>query len=245
MPIERPEHLIVATREADAGHELETDGIRRLSIDAEALAARLPLPPGTDDVLTALARHDVTATFFMEGWRLEGEAECARRVVDAGHLIGNHSYSHSNFDELTPDVALDEVRQADEIITAATGVASALFRPPWGRLDPEVTAAVLDAGYDIVLWNCSIRDWEGPDAGAVASRILDTARDGAIVALHDRVTWNPDVLDRVIPHLRGQGYDFRPVSEAPENETVMRAHRPPRRETVGPDDTPDLPPETR
>jgi len=185
-----------------------------------------PNPPGTDAVLAALERHGITATFFMEGWRLETEADCARRVVDAGHVIGNHSYSHSNFDELTPEVALQEVTQADDLIRSAVGVASCFFRPPWGRLAPDVTDAVLGAGFDIILWSVSVRDWEGPDAAGVSDRLLSGAHPGGIVALHDRVEWNPDVLDIVVPAMRADGYDFVPISEAPPGEFVLRATGP-------------------
>ena len=182
-----------------------------------------PNPPGTDNVLRTLDRHAVTATFFLEGWRLEDGAGCAQRIVDAGHEIGNHSYSHSNLDELPPEECLNEVRDAAAIIHATIGVYTRLFRPPWGRLDQATTDAILDAGHDIALWNCSVRDWEGPDADAVATRLLASAHDEGIVALHDRVTWNPAVLDRVIPVMRDSGYEFRPMSEAPDSPAMVRA----------------------
>ena len=182
-----------------------------------------PNPPGSDAVLAALDRHEITATFFLEGWRLEDEADCAQRIVDAGHEIGNHSFSHSNFDELTPELALHEIVQADEMIRSNLGISSRVFRPPWGRLTPDVSGAILDAGFDIILWSVSVRDWEGPDAEGVAGRLLGGAHDGGIVALHDRVEWNPDVLDRIVPALRADGYDFFPISEAPAGDSVLRA----------------------
>ena len=174
-----------------------------------------PNPPGTDDLLHTLARHQVPACFFMEGRRLEKEADCARRVLAAGHDVGNHSYTHPRFDEISLEACLEEVERTDAIMAAKLDVRPALFRPPWGKLTPPVEQALLERNYTIVLWSYSIRDWEGPDAEAIAGRLLEQARDGAIVVFHDRVRWNPAALDIVIPELRQRGYAFGRVSEIP------------------------------
>jgi len=181
-----------------------------------------PNPPGTDAVLSSLDRHGVRATFFLEGHRLVDEADCARRIVAAGHELGNHSYSHPNLDELGLDEVVEEIRRTREIIHRETGVLTDQFRPPWGRLAPEMSDAILAGGHDVVLWNRSVRDWEGPDAASIAGRLLDGLGDGAIVVLHDRIAENPDVLDLVIPRIQAAGYIFRPTSEAPPSEAVVR-----------------------
>ena len=93
-----------------------------------------PNPPGTDRLLDQLDRHGATATFFLEGHRLETDAECARRIVHAGHEIGNHSYSHSGMDRLDRRAVVLEVTRARAIIERETGVTTTQFRPPWGRL---------------------------------------------------------------------------------------------------------------
>lgn len=172
-----------------------------------------PNPPGTDNILDVLARHQAPAAFFMEGRRLETEAECARRVLEAGHDIGNHTYNHPTFDTISLRELVEEVERTDEILEAELGIRPTLLRPPFGTLTPESETALLERGYTIVLWSYSIRDWEGPDAGAIAQRLLSQAHGDAIVVFHDRVTWNPDVLDTVIPALRDQGYTFAKISE--------------------------------
>jgi len=184
-----------------------------------------PNPPGTDALLGALDRHEVRATFFLEGHRLVDRADCARRILEAGHEIGNHSYTHPNLDNIGIDEVLDEVRRAQEIIHRETGVVTTQFRPPWGRPQPEVTDAILATGHDVVLWNRSVRDWEGPDAEAIAQRLLDGLGDGAIVVLHDRILENSEVLDRVIPRIRDAGYGFGLTSAAPASDTVLRGTR--------------------
>ncbi len=194
-----------------------------------------PNPPGTDALLAALARHGVRATFFLEGHRMHEHGDCARRVLAAGHEIGNHSYSHRNLDELGVDEVIREVGRAQEIIHSETGVLTDQFRPPWGRLAPEMIDAILATGHDVVLWNRSVRDWEGPDAPAIAKRLLSGLGDGAIVALHDRVAHNPDVLDLVIPRIQDAGYTFRFTSEASVGEAITRRSTVDRRHTTQPD----------
>ncbi|MFV2039521.1 MAG: polysaccharide deacetylase family protein [Acidimicrobiales bacterium] len=181
-----------------------------------------PNPPGTDAVLGALNRHGIRATFFLEGHRLVDGADCARRIVDAGHEIGNHSYSHPRLDELSVDEALVEILRAREIILRATGVLTDQFRPPWGRLRPAMTQAILASGHDLVLWNRSVRDWEGPDAAAIAERVLAGLSDGTIVVLHDRIPENPDVLDLVVPRILDAGYTFALTSDAPASQAIVR-----------------------
>ncbi len=181
-----------------------------------------PNPPGTDALLDRLGRYGVKSTFFIEGHRMENEPECARRIVAAGHELGNHTFTHRNIDELSLREVVDEISRTQEIIHNETGIITDQFRPPWGRVTPETTEAILASGHDLVLWNRSVRDWEGPDAGAIADRLLEGVGDGSIVVLHDRVEDNPEVLDRVIPQILEAGYMLRPVSEAPESESIVR-----------------------
>jgi peptidoglycan/xylan/chitin deacetylase (PgdA/CDA1 family) len=172
-----------------------------------------PNPPATDRLLSALDFYQVPATFFMEGKRLENEADCARRVQAAGHDIGNHSYHHPEFDKIPIDECIREVALTQAIIEKELGFLPTLLRPPAGLLTKDVETAFLARGFDIVLWSYSVRDWEGPDAKSVVGRILTQAIPGAIIALHDRTEWLIDILDIIIPVLSSEGYEFRKISQ--------------------------------
>ncbi len=168
-----------------------------------------PNPPGTDYILDVLASHAVSATFFMEGHRLEHAADCGARVLAAGHEVGNHSYSHPKFDQISLEAALEELQQADDILAAKLGIRPRICRPPYGNLTPEVEQAILDLGYSIVLWSYSNQDWETPDVEVLSARVLDGLQDGAIIVMHDHVPWVPEALEIIIPSIRSQGYEFR------------------------------------
>jgi len=172
-----------------------------------------PNPPGTDNILEVLATHEVMATFFMEGHRLEGSAECAVRVLEAGHDVGNHTFSHQEFKDMPLESVLKDLEQADDVLYEKLGIRPRYCRPPFGTLTAEAESAILDLGYTIVLWSYSNRDWETPDADVLAERILNGLRDEAIIVMHDRVTWVPETLEIIIPAIRSQGYEFKKISE--------------------------------
>lgn len=173
-----------------------------------------PNPPATDLLLNCLANYGIQATFFMEGRRLETETDCARRVLAAGHDIGNHSYNHPEFDKISIQECVREVELTQAIIQKELGFFLTLLRPPAGLLTKEVEETFLARGFDIVLWSYSVRDWEGPDAKSVSQRILSQAVPGAIIALHDRTEWLIEILDHVIPQLRLEGYEFKKITES-------------------------------
>jgi len=172
-----------------------------------------PNPPATDRLLAALDRHGVKATFFMEGRRLEKEADCARRVAAAGHDVGNHSYNHPLFDQIPIEECVREVEMTQEIMHKELGFNPTLLRPPAGNINDDIEKIFLDRGFDIVLWSYSVRDWEGPGANEVAQRILRKAAPGSIIACHDRVEWVTQTLDIIIPILRSGGYTFKKISD--------------------------------
>jgi peptidoglycan/xylan/chitin deacetylase (PgdA/CDA1 family) len=174
-----------------------------------------PNPPGTDRILKVLEKHGIKGTFFMEGKRLEKEANCALRVLQAGHDIGNHSYNHPDFSSIPLEACIEEVDKAERILFAKLGIKTRLLRPPAGRLTPEVEKALLNLGYTIVLWSYSVKDWEGPDAQSVAERTLEQLKDGAVVVFHDHVEWVPDTLEIIVPEIKKRGYIFKTISEHP------------------------------
>ncbi|NPV76713.1 MAG: polysaccharide deacetylase family protein [Anaerolineae bacterium] len=182
-----------------------------------------PNPPATDRLLAALDRHQIKATFFMEGKRLEEEADCARRVAAAGHDIGNHSYNHPLFDLIPLDECIREVEMTQETIYKELGFYPTLLRPPAGKLTEEVKETFLAMGFDIVLWSVWAFDWHGPDPESIAERILYQIEPGAIIPCHDRVKWLSATLDIIVPAIKAEGYSFRRISESSKKGVLTLA----------------------
>src|SRR5665648_963924 len=117
-----------------------------------------PHPPATDRLLNALERYGIKSSFFMEGKRLEKEADCARRVQAAGHDVGNHSYNHPEFDKIPLEECITEVEMTQAIMHQELGFYPTLLRPPAGLLTKEVEDTFLAMGFDVVLWRYSVKD---------------------------------------------------------------------------------------
>ncbi|TDA68328.1 MAG: polysaccharide deacetylase family protein [Clostridia bacterium] len=146
-----------------------------------------PDPDFTPQVLTVLREFKVKATFFMVGNLVEAYPEVAREVATEGHEIGNHTYSHPSLTRIDAGELRQELIRADRVITAITGQQPRLFRPPGGYYDETVISTARDLGYRVVIWSWKqdTKDWGNPGARGIVRRVLQNARPGDIILLHD------------------------------------------------------------
>jgi peptidoglycan-N-acetylglucosamine deacetylase len=144
-----------------------------------------PHPQFTSDVLDALARYGIRATFFCVGLNAASMERQVSRMADLGHCVANHTWSHPYLPDLSASELREQVDRTREVITRAAGDLPPLMRPPYGSLTPSV----LDnwVGYDekIVLWDVEAEDWARPGSDVIACRVLDGAQPGSIILLHD------------------------------------------------------------
>ena len=145
----------------------------------------------TPRLLDLMARHGVRGTFFVLGSRAQAQPALVRRMVEEGHLVGNHSWSHHDL-ALTPArriyAELDQTRQTLEQLT---GTAVKFFRPPFGGRRPAVLRIARELGMRPVLWNAMTSDWMEPSGEKIARRLagkidrLERRGRAANVVLHD------------------------------------------------------------
>jgi peptidoglycan-N-acetylglucosamine deacetylase len=198
--------------------------VRQVNVgDSAAIALTFDDGPGewTPAILDLLARHAAQATFFYLGERVQGLAQVVRRAVAEGHEPGNHLFSHRHPEALSDEEIRDEVVRTAVEIERATGTAASLLRPPYGE-EPERVAAIgaeLHLG-PVVLWSIDPEDWRSPPAEAIVEQVLEEARAGAIVDLHDGWGRTPrdrqptvEALERLLPELRTRGFELVTVSE--------------------------------
>lgn len=150
-----------------------------------------PNPSWTPQLLDVLHMHGVKATFFLLGKYAEAEPYLTRYIVESGHVIGSHSWSHPNLALAGPARVREELKRTKHTLEEITGSAVRYFRPPFGARRPDVLQAAEDMGMRPVLWNAMTNDWADSSADRIArhlaAKVDAVGRRGyaASVVLHD------------------------------------------------------------
>jgi peptidoglycan/xylan/chitin deacetylase (PgdA/CDA1 family) len=162
-----------------------------------------PHAQGTPAVLELLARAEVTATFFLVGEQIERNRTLAAEIVAAGHTIGLHCHRHRNLLRLTPRQVRGDIDRAEALIGEATGLAPALYRPPYGVLNAAALRLARARGWRTLLWSHWGRDWERrATPQTIAARLTDGVGEGAVLLLHDADDYSaPDSWQRTVQAL--------------------------------------------
>ena len=173
-----------------------------------------PKRTNTPRLLDLAAQRRIRLTFFLVGSQVARKPDIARRIAAEGHEIGNHSWSHPNFTELSEEAVRDELRKTDDAIVRETGIKPRLMRPPFGAITKAQWDWIeKDFGYRIAWWHVDSRDWKDRDPEVVAHRILGDAREGSIILCHDIHASTVDAMPEVFDGLLQRGFKFATVSE--------------------------------
>ncbi len=170
----------------------------------------------TKQILDVLDKYGVKATFFVIGENAERYPELVKSEYEAGHEIGNHTYSHRRLGSVDRAFMLDEIKKTDDIIYGITGKYPILFRPPEGRTSSELEADVFAKSKKTVLWTIDTRDWAHNPLADIVRTVKTNVKNGSIILFHDYITpysETPDALEKLIPYLTENGYEFVTVSE--------------------------------
>jgi peptidoglycan/xylan/chitin deacetylase (PgdA/CDA1 family) len=145
-----------------------------------------PHARGTPAVLELLAGAGAHATFFLVGEQIERNPSLSREIVSAGHQIGLHCHRHRNLLRLTPRQVRTDIDRATAAIEDSTGVAPALYRPPYGVLNASALRLANARGWRTLLWSHWGRDWERrATPESIAARVTAGAGEGSVLLLHD------------------------------------------------------------
>lgn len=179
-----------------------------------------PHAVSTPLVLDLLSQSRVSATFFLVGKRLEKHHKIARQMVDAGHEIGNHTFSHSLFYLSTNERIRNEICRTDKLLRNIDGAEPKFFRPPAGFFTKRVLDVVEQLGYKTVVGDVYPRDPHLPGKKKIVERVLQRTTAGSIIILHDggstkRVDRSQtlEALSEIIPRLKRKGFEFLTLSK--------------------------------
>lgn len=175
----------------------------------------------TPPLLEVLARHDVRATFFMIGRHVASRPGIARAVADAGHVIGNHTYTHPNLIFSSRAQIESQLDHCDRILSDAVGQHSKLFRPPFGGRRPAVLAGARRQGFIPVMWSVSAYDWNTAPPEVIERKVVRQVRGGDVILMHDGShlgmgadrSATVEATDRLIRRYKAEGYQFVTVPE--------------------------------
>lgn len=168
-----------------------------------------PREPETTRVLDTLKKHDVKATFFVIGKNIEGHEPILKRMVGEGHSIGSHSFSHHYWIDVWGKEKLkNDLLKSLLSVTEAAGKGTKLMRPPYGVTTPNFRRVLKELGLQSVGWDVRSYDTTTSDVKKITDRVLAKTKGGSIVLLHDRLSYMPELLDKLIPELKKKNLEF-------------------------------------
>ncbi|MGI5838267.1 MAG: polysaccharide deacetylase family protein [bacterium] len=177
-----------------------------------------PHPQYTTAIADALIRYGGKGTFFVVGKEAEAQPEIMNKLVQDGHAIGNHTYSHLDPAGAGEAEIETEIRKTDAIIQSFTPAPVRYFRTPGGVTNQHVNNVLARTGHSLVLWsNLGARDNNHPGPAVLAASVLGTAYDGAIIMLHDTNAQTAEALPDILAKLSAEGFRFVTLNELFQN----------------------------
>lgn len=172
--------------------------------------------PHVRDVLNLLAELNVRATFYLNGRDLQRFPHFGRAIADAGHELGNHSFSHRRMVLMSPATVAAEIERTDAQIRATGYTGPITFRPPYGKKLWTLPRYLAEHGRTTVMWDVEPDSADEHDATTIARRAVDATRPGSIILLHvmfDGRDASRAAISGIVDGLRERGYRFLTVSD--------------------------------
>ena len=172
----------------------------------------------TEQILDALKKHNVPATFFLVGNYLETQPDLVCRMVEEGHTVGNHTYTHPDMSAIATEQAFkEELTKNEELYQEITGQEMVkLYRPPQGKFCESNLRMAKELGYRTVFWSLAYVDWyedDQPTKEEAFEKLIPRVHPGAVVLLHSTSATNAAILDDLLTQWEELGYTFGRLEE--------------------------------
>ena len=172
----------------------------------------------TASILDTLKNHNVKAAFFLVGNYLQKNADLVRRMVEEGHIVGNHTMTHPDMSAITDKAAFQaELEGLETLFKEVTGKElPKYYRPPQGIYSEENLKMAKELGYKTVFWSLAYKDWDNnkqPGAEYALGKLIPRTHNGAVILLHSTSQTNADVLDELLKQWKSLGYRFETIDK--------------------------------
>lgn len=172
----------------------------------------------TPAILDELEKHNVKAAFFVVGNYLETSPDLVKRMVEEGHIVGNHTYHHPDMSQISDPASFqEEITSLEKKYQEITGlVMQKFYRPPQGKYSESNLKMAQELGYQTVFWSLAYVDWyvdQQPTQEEAYAKLLPRIHPGAVVLLHSTSKTNAEILDDLLTKWEQEGYTFGTLNE--------------------------------
>lgn len=168
----------------------------------------------TPAILELLEKYGAKATFFCIGKYIEENKSITKKIVQNGHVVGNHSFSHSNFFSFFGKRKVkQEIILTNKLILETTGTAATIFRPPYGVTNPPIAAALKSIPLKTVGWSIRSFDTSTSDPKKIMNNVISRIKPGAIILLHDNRKQSIEILEAILLYTKNNHYKCISLSE--------------------------------
>lgn len=172
----------------------------------------------TRALLRGLEERQAKATFLLCGYRLKDYPAEARQILEQGHEIGLHGYSHDPMDKMSAGTLTRELK--DNLKLLPQGCHPVFLRAPGGACSQLVKDTAKEFGLAVLNWSVDPRDWATRDAEAITTMVIDNVQDGDVILLHDMTDSSVEAALAIIDRLKAQGFQFVTVSELANRKNI-------------------------
>lgn len=166
----------------------------------------------TENILNTLEANNVKATFFITSHYLNTASDLVQRMINEGHIVGNHTCSHPSMPSISDEQIEKEIMDLHQAVYQKFSYEMKYIRPPKGEFNERTLKKSLELGYKTVMWSFAYFDWDEkkqPSIDEAKEMIVSNFHNGEIMLLHPNSKTNSEVLDEIIKEAKNQGYEFK------------------------------------
>ncbi len=170
----------------------------------------------TSKILDTLKENDVKAAFFITGHYLNSQPDLVERMINEGHIVGNHTVNHYSMPDLSDEEIKKEVQTLHTAVYEKFNYEMKYLRPPKGEFSQRTLSLTKSLGYTTVMWSFAYDDWDENKQGReeyAKEKILSNIHNGCVMLLHANSKDNANILDEIIKEIKNMGYEFKTLDE--------------------------------